>query len=462
MRILLVGFILFQAFCLLAQNAPFVISWGATDLSDSGIDVVQFSSGSIYTCGFAAQASGGTKVSLTKFDVSGNLLQEWFFGGTGHHVPYQMRIVNNELILVGRSEAASGDINGLLMRVDTLGNLLQWNTWGQPDRTEGFTTFDVFEDGGFAVGGFAGGWNGIGNDALAAKFNSSFQLMWLNISGYAENDAINGIAVIDGNHCVAAGDRDILNHHHNVFVIRYNEEGIEEWLYFEDNGYNGGSKAIMVNSQNEVVVVGESSGPGFDPFEPTFARYTADGELIMHTWIPSSSASDAIFSIIEPIPGSYLMCGYGFNTATESVDVVVYYTNNLGEEVEKRFYNVDAGSDIAFKIVESVNGGYLVSGRSGNFDNGNLLIYDSIVLVLSSNELNSDGAPLLCYPNPIAQNQRLNSNFDWHSAIAIDAQGKQVELNKNRSLQFANPGLYIVKFYNEVGAELGTARVLCY
>jgi hypothetical protein len=460
-------FLILSFFCVLwinvhSQPEPFVYTWGNLNLSESGIDVVQLASGSIYYCGFSAQQNGSTKVSLVKFSENGQFQQEWLFGEGTHNVPFQMRLVNDFIVIAGRTENESGDVNGLLLRVDTLGNLMQWTSWGQVDRTEIFSGFDVYEDGDLAIGGIAGSFNDVGNDAFVAKFSPSFELIWVTYSDYPENDLVNGIAVIDGNHCVITGDRDIDNHHHNVFVARYDENGVEEWLYFEDNGFNGGSKAIMVNSQNEVVVIGESSGPGFDPFEPTFARYSGTGDLILHTYIPASEGSDAIFSIIEPVPGSYLMCGYGFNELTQSIDVVVYYTDVMGVEVKKRFYNPDPGSDIAFKIFESVYGGYLVAGRSGNFNAGNLLIYDNIPLVLSVENTTLNQSDLICYPNPIVSGQALQTNFEWNSALVFGADGRQVVANKNRSLQFANPGFYVVKFYDSSGTEIKTARVVCH
>jgi hypothetical protein len=445
-----------------AQPEPFVYTWGNIGLSESGIDVVQLPSGSIYYCGFSSQQDGSTKVLLVKFNENGQYQQEWLFGGDGQNVPFQMRLVNDVFVIAGRTQPNLGDVNGLLLRVDTLGNLLQWTSWGEPDRTEIFSGFDVYEDGNLAIGGIAGASNDVGNDAFVAKFNTAFELIWVTFSEYPENDLVNGIAVIDGNQCVVTGDRDIDNHHHNVFVARYDQNGEEEWLYFEDNGFNGGSKAIMVNAQNEVVVIGESSGPGFDPFEPTFARYTGTGDLIHHTYIPASDGSDAIFSIIEPIPGNYLMCGYGFNEATESVDVVIYYTDAMGVEVEKRFYNPDPGSDIAFKIFESVNGGYLVAGRTGNFNAGNLLIYDNIPLVLNVEHSIFGQTNLSCFPNPILSNQFLQTNFEWHTAQVFGADGRLHTESKNRSLQFANPGFYIVKFFDAAGAEIGTTRIICH
>lgn len=444
-----------------SQPEPFVYTWGNINLSESGIDVVQLPSGSIYYCGFSAQQNGSTKISVVKFNENGQFQQTWLFGDDAQNIPFQMRMVDGLLVIAGRTESESGDVNGLLLSVDTLGNLVQWTSWGEPDRTEIFSGFDVYDDGNLAVGGIAGSFNNVGNDAFVAKFSPAFDLIWVTYSDYPENDLVNGIAVIDGNHCVITGDRDINNSYLNVFVARYDESGNEEWLYFEDNGFNGGSKAIMVNSQNEIIVVGESSGPGFDPFEPTFAKYSATGELILHTYIPASTGSDAVFSIIEPLPGRYLMCGYGFNDETQSVDVVVYHTDSMGVEVEKRFYNTDPGSDIAFKIVESVNGGYIVAGRSGNFNSGNLLIYDNMVLVVGVEDTLVDQTELKGYPNPLMTNQELQTNFEWKTALVFGSDGRLIAQSKNRSLQFANPGLYIVKFYSSAGTEIKTARVVC-
>lgn len=437
---------------------PFVLSWSGTGTSEGGEDAVQIDSGSIFFCGFSVIDPATTKIVLTKISPGGQLQGQWSFGPEGKHVPLQMRWDNGALTLTGRSEDVTGDVDGFWLRVDTLGNQLHWSTFGTPDRNETFVSFDIDENNNYVAAGFVGALDGTGNNAYVVLFDQAFGFEWENEETYPLNDVVSGVEVIDGNQYVVAGDR-LVSDYYNYYVARFDSAGNEVWEYFEPNGYNGGSKGLIVNSANEIVVIGESSGPGFIVFEPTFSRFSEDGEALLQTYLESSPSSDAAFDVLEIIPGSYMVVGYGGNPETGSTDFMVIYCDAEGNEVTRRYYSGDAGNDIAFSIAPGLDDGYVIAGRSGNPDQGFMLVYDWIPLSLSVS--GGEGGQLLVYPNPVAVEQALQVPAQWAKAIIVSAEGRTTQtIKKPGQLVFRQPGIYHLQFLDAADRLIGQVRVV--
>jgi len=458
MLIACIGF--FCVVSLQAQEDPFEYTWGNAGLSEGGADVLQLPSGSIFYCGFSEVAPNQIRVNVTRFSADGQIEESWLFGAEGKNIPGQMRWIDNKLVIAGQTEFANGNIDGFWLQLDTLGNQTHWSTFGLPSRTEIFLSFDADANGDLVVCGVAGADNGLWNNAMIVKFNAQFMPQWIDVSTYPDNNLALSLAVIDDTNYVITGDRRIDQAYYNLYVRRYSNSGDVLWDYFEPNGFNGGSKAIMVNSNNEIIVVGESSGEGFDPFEPTFTRISATGDLILETYFPSSPFSDAAFSVIEPIPGSYLISGYGYNDLTSSVDATVIYSDENGVEVNRKFYHLSAGNDVAFSISLAAEQGFLLAGRSGNFDEGNFIVFDIIPLVLSVSEQNEFNT-WNCYPNPVIAGGEIRTDEKWFRAEIFSIDGKLVRrVSNNENFTMPDAGVYVIRFYDSSSAILASSRIV--
>lgn len=443
-----------------AQNNQIVLNWGAQGLSEGGADALQLSTGSIFHCGFANVAPNQSRVNVSKISTDGEIVESWFFGPDGRHVPHQMRWVNSTLVITGQSEFANGNFDGFWLRIDTLGNELHWSNFGLQNRTEIFQSFDIDAQGDFVVCGVAGADNGLWNNTLVMKFNNEFAPQWLRTSDYPDNNLGLSIQVIDGTEYVVCGDRRVEGTYYNIFLTRYDTSGEEIWTYFSPNGYNGGSKAVTVNSNNEIIVVGESSGPGFDVFEMTFARFTDEGEPIVQAYIEGQPQSDAAFAVIERIPGSYLIAGYGYNPETFSIDAVVVYTDENANEISRRFYHLTSNNDIIFSITPGAEQGFILAGKAGSDDEGHLLIYDQIPLTLNINEPNAV-EEWSTYPNPLSIGEPLWVQHHWHSASLHTGLGKWVKtFHRNDDIIINTSGLNHLQFYDQHGRILARSKVI--
>lgn len=446
---------------LYGQMQPFQKKWGNADLSESGTDVVQLPSGTIFFCGFETITPGHIAMHVSRHSADGVHEQTWNFGLSGSTVPLRMKYVDGNLLLVGLVQVPAGDINGFLMRMDTLGNQLNWLSYGLNNRNEEFKGFDVDDDGNIVVCGHVSAANNVGNDAVLLKFTPQFNLIWEYTDTYPENDVAHEVAVIDGNEYVLAGDRQVDNGPYNIFIARFSTNGVKGWEYFDFNGYNGGSTDLLVTSSNDIVVVGESAGPTWDAFEPTFARFSGSGEPIVQVYVQSSPFSDAAFAVCEVSEGLFVLGGYGRNPENDfaNVDAMAVLVNEDGEEINRRYYHFGIGNDIAFAARNSIETGFLLAGGTGDFDQGFFLVYDYFDELLS---LGADREiPLVTvYPNPVTRGALLLSDTYYQSTQITDSQGRVYWVNNPNELIFNHAGWYHLRFFNERNELVGETRVI--
>lgn len=444
-----------------AQTNYFLNTWGSKHYSEGGVGVVQIpGNGNVYYCGFENQADNNAKIVVYKFSPSGEMLDQWLFGPSGSHVPYDMKLVDGDLVIAGETTNNNGDINGMWLRIDTLGNQLNWSTFGLQTRNEVFKGFDVDENGHFIAVGFVSASQGGGNNALIAKFNQSFQPLYITTDDYPGNDLFQDVGVINGNEYVAVGDRQVDGGPYNLFLMRFNTNCEMVWEYFDFNGFNGGSTELVVSSSDEIVVVGESAGPSWVAFEPTFARFSAEGEPLLQTYLESSVFSDAAFTVCEASPGNYLMAGYGKNPETSTVDVMVIHVNDMGEELERRYYQGSTQNDIAYSIIPSGESSFYIAGRSGDFTSGHLLIGDHFDSLVSMDD-HDQWRSIKAYPNPVGSGQAFRIEGDWIHARVWSTAGIEIaDFTRNRELSISNPGLYLIQFYDRNQSIIGQSKVL--
>ncbi|TVR39875.1 MAG: hypothetical protein EA392_05430 [Cryomorphaceae bacterium] len=446
---------------LFGQMQPFQKKWGNAGLSESGKDVVQLPSGTIFYCGFETITPGHIAMHLSRHSADGTLEQTWNFGLSGSMVPLRMKYVDGNLLLVGLVQVPAGDINGFLMRVDTSGNQLNWLSYGLSNRNEEFKSFDVDVDGNIVVCGHVSAANNVGNDAVLLKFTPQFNLIWEYTESYPENDVAHEVAVIDGNEYVLTGDRQVDNGPYNLYVARFSAGGAKQWEYFEFNGYNGGSTDLVVTSSNDIVVVGESAGPTWDAFEPTFARFTGSGEPVVQVYVQSSPFSDAAFAVCEVSEGLFLLGGYGRNPENDfaNVDAMAILVNEDGQEINRRYYHFDNNNDMAFAARNAIGTGFLLAGLTGDFDQGFFLAYDFFDELLNLGQ-NREIPYVSVYPNPVTRGTLLASDTQFQSVQITNIQGRVYWVNHPNELIFTYAGWYHLRFFNVRNEFVGESRVI--
>jgi len=184
-------------------------TYGGTAL-DSGWSVVQNIDGGYTVAGrTASYGAGGNDFWLIKTDVSGNIMWNKTYGGTGtEQANYMIKTSDGGYLMFGPTTSfAIGGQDAWLVKTDVNGNML-WN------RNYGGTgnEFCVYviqtSDGGYAFCGAENSFGAGGTDVWLVKTDATGNMLWQKTYGGPNNeDAYSMIQTNDGAYVLAGGTR---------------------------------------------------------------------------------------------------------------------------------------------------------------------------------------------------------------------------------------------------------------
>ncbi|MFK7948574.1 MAG: T9SS type A sorting domain-containing protein [Saprospiraceae bacterium] len=398
-------FCLFMNHTLLAQNF-FQKTFGDSTITEQGKLVHQTPDGTIYYFGYSLEGITNTvEITMHKLTSNGDIISKTVFSDdNGSEYALSMVYNNGVFIIVGEQHIiGTTNIDGLIMMVDTLGQILNYQIIGESTRTESYHGITKSNDGGYIVCGFVSGASGSGNDFLTVKFNVDLTIAWSSIEGTVLNETgMKSIELPNGN-IITTGDQQQFLGNYNVYCQIFDAGG--NFLYSKTivEPYNGGSKTAMLDSNNDILILGEMSTPTSFNFDAYLIKLDKNVNTIWTKYLTNNSGGDAGFSIIEPNAGDYVICGYGENPVTNDQDLMLLSTDTSGNVIERKYYG-NSSPDIAYMVYPSVNGGFLLSGSVHvGVDAQYFLIYDELEVAVSTQESKVFEENFTIFPNPLTQ-----------------------------------------------------------
>lgn len=378
--------------------------FGDSTIAERGQLVYQTPDGTIYFFGSGQEGVGNdSEITLHKFSSNGNLLLKQTFVGVHNEFIISMLYHNGLFYLVGEKHLlGSSDIDGLIMTVDTSGQMLKNYSYGISSRTESLHGISKTADGGFIVCGFSTGTNG-SNDFLTIKYDAGFNIEWEQIMGSALNDVgMKAVELPNGNF-FSTGDQQQPAGNYNVYCQVFDPNGTFLYDKVIASPHNGGSKSMMLDAEDNILIIGEMNNAASIEFDVYLVKLDVNTNVIWTKYNTTDPGGDAGFCIIEPNVGDYVIAGYGSNPITQNQDALLLSTDTSGNTVNIKYYG-GMGNDISYSVVPSVNGGFLVAGAVYvNNDNQYFLIYDDIQLAVGTVAKPNIEPQISIFPNPLTQ-----------------------------------------------------------
>lgn len=387
---------------------------GDSLVHERGVTAYQRSDGSILVVGATASGTqGGYDVMTFLLDAQGNRISKIEnYGTPNKDFPNSLFYKDGIVTIVGETMQFSPfNLDGFVLRLDTLGNLIDFNTYGDPNKSEQFYDVVPTQDGGFAASGFGSVIGGVASDYYIAKFDANATLQWDQFYDFGSNESGMTLVQTPDEGYILAGDVLQATGNYNLGMIKIDSLGNLVWNKTIREPYNGGCKNAIINSLGQVVIIGEMSTATSPSFDIYMARVTADGDSLFSGHIVGSDGGDAGFDIYEENPNSYIVVGYSSNNGQS--DFSVTQVDSLGTILQQAFYGGSGALlDIGYGIQPSVHGGYIAIGRgqSDMSDDQILVVYDYFSPFLGLDRPYSLNANINLYPNPTSD--YLNIDFE--------------------------------------------------
>jgi len=313
---------------------------------------------------------------LVKTDSSGNLEWEKTYGGTNCDAGEDVTQTSDGgfIIAAVTNSFGVGSFDIWLIKTDEYGDEL-WNRTFGGSEMEYATSVRQTADGGYIVGGFTGSYGMGGNDAWLVKVDTQGDLEWNKTFGDAIPDGQFGgeyfmcvQQTVDGGYIAAGRNYLDANGNSDMFVVKVDESGNQEWEKLIGSAYPDGCLWIAQTVDGGYILTGQSSQARSQPEDLSLFKLDQNGNEEWRKYY-GGPYFDTGAAVEQTQDNGYIVTG-GFSVdADETMDAILLKTDSSGEEEWRVMFGGDS-SDECLEVHQTEDGGYIVVGFTTSYGGG--------------------------------------------------------------------------------------------
>jgi hypothetical protein len=242
------------------------------------------------------------------------------------------------------------------------------NTFGGSDTDNGNSTQQTI-DGGYIIVGSTSSFGNGGHDVYLIKTNSNGEEEWNKTFGGSENDVgFSTQQTTDGGYIISGITISFGNGDYDVYLIKTNSNGDEEWSKtFGGSEYDYGS-SVQQTTDGGYIITGWTKSFGNGGNDVWLIKTDSQGT---EEWTKTfgGSDSDRGESVQQTTDGGYIISGRTSSFGNGNYDVYLIKTNSNGEEEWNKTFG-GSENDAGFSTQQTTDGGYIISGITSSFGNG--------------------------------------------------------------------------------------------
>jgi uncharacterized delta-60 repeat protein len=488
---------------------------GVSNYNDEAKAVTVDFEGNICVTGSSYNSTSLKNITTIKYSPTGDLIWSSVYNGAGNGNDEASLIYTDNagnVYTAGYSTGSGSSSDYIVIKYNS-GGIQQWvaNYNGNGNAIDFVTSLAVDLSGNVYITGQSYGGFQTSYDIATVKFNSSGVMQWIaryNGTGNGNDVGYSIYCDNSGSVYVAGQSYESTSMSVDYLIVKYNSDGISEWISKYDGPGNGidGANSVKTDNAGNVYVTGYSRGSG-SLYDYATVKLNSSGQQI---WVArhngASNGNDGANALLIDPSGNIVVSGYsGMSGSTNDFVTVKYDTAGIrqwisvyngplnqqdsvtsmviddsgnvyvsgfsaGSGTSKDFatvkYSPDGiliwsmryngsgnGDDIAFGLSYDIQGNIYVAGRSydaSSFDDFVTLKYSTVSGIQQIGNI-SAGDYLLYdnYPNPFNPTTQIKFTIPVSSFVKLkvfDLMGKEVETLVNTRL---NQGTYNVEFKPE-------------
>jgi len=295
-------------------------------------------------------------------DDFGNFVQQTTDGGY---------IITGETYSYGNGNGYSDvylmkiDGNGVEQWSQTFGGII--DDWGM--------SIQQTTDGGYIITGYTRSFGNGGDDVYLIKTDDNGVEQWSQTFGGTGDDYCSSVQQTnDGGYIITGETYSIVNGSYDVYLIKTDGNGIEQWNQTFGGANNDAAMFVQQTTDGGYIIAGDTYTFG-NGYNDVYLIKT-DGNGI-ELWSQTFGGTDYDWgnSIQQTTDGGYIITGGTTNSIVNgSPDVYLIKTDGNGlEQWSQTFGGTD--EDEGRSIQQTADGGYIISGKTRSFGNGNSNVY---------------------------------------------------------------------------------------
>ncbi len=269
-------------------------------------------------------------------------------------------------IILGTSKNFGAGLEDLfLIKTNQYGDTLWTRTFGGLDNEEGATVQQT-TDGGYILSGYTLSF-GTGGDIYLVKTDAMGDMMWSKNYGGSGFEYCRGVQqCFDGGYLINGYTNSYGAGNSDLYLIKTDANGDTLWTKtYGTSNVDSCFATIQTNDSGFVL-----TGTGFiNGSRETYLIKTDFAGTIIWSKSYGGAGIDAGFSVIQTNDNGYCIAGTTTSFGAGAKDIYVIKTDANGDTLWSRTYG-GAGSEEGNSILQSSYGGYLLTGYTNSYSQG--------------------------------------------------------------------------------------------
>jgi len=454
----------FEDFTTIKYNSAGVSQWtalfnGSGNSTDKALFIQTDNSGNVYVSGYSTGAGSSYDYATVKYNSAG--IQEWsaVYNGQGNAIDYVTSLTTDDS---GNVYVTGQSYGGFITQYDIV--TIKYNSAGVQQWTSRFdgsgnsndigSSLSVDYSGNVIVVGQSFESNSGSYDYIIIKYNSAGEQVRISYYDGPGNgiDVATAVKTDNAGNIFVTGYSRGTSSQYDIATVKYNPEGVEQWVSRHNGAANGndGATGLVTDNNGNVFVTGYSGISGSN-YDIAVLKYDSTGvRQWLRSYTGTSNQNDSSTSIEIDNQGNICVTGFCNNTGTSKDFVTIKYNTNGTQEWLGVYNGNTNGDDVAYSAAFDQNGDVFVTGKTtvpGSTTDIMTLKYSTVSGINSINNIPINGFRLYDnYPNPFNPETNIKFSIPERSFVNLkifDINGREVAQPVNENLQ---PGLYEFKF----------------
>ena len=304
------------------------------------------------------------------------------FGGSSDEIGESIQqTVDGGYIITGSTKSfGNGGKDVWLIKTDNEGNL-EWNkTFGGENDDIGYSVTQT-NFGGYIITGSTESFGNGGKDVWLIKTDSQGNEDWNQTFGDILNDVGESVQqTADGGFIIAGWTYSFSNGNSDSWLIKANSNGGEEWS--KNFGGSNADVGLSVAQLNDggYIVTGYTESLGSAAKDAWLYKTDMQGNpLVIELF--GGSGDDIGESVLQTNDGGYIVTGYTESFGNGGNDIWLFRTDSDCNQEWSRTFG-GSNNDFGKSVRQTNDGGYIVTGWTNSSGSGN---YDSWLIKTNSN-----------------------------------------------------------------------------
>lgn len=437
-----------------------------TDLEDIGKSAVELADGTYMITGATYTDAKGYDIAFIHLNHEGELITATYFGDETYN--WGNKIISTPdsgFTIVGYSDTIGDALitfQPLIMKINAAGEM----EWGKRFSVCGDCSGEALDilqlqDESFIVTGYIStGFAVTTTDMFVAKFNSEGILQWLNRSGNHDNyESGNSIIKAVNNGFIVAGTS--VDETYDIYIAKISEDGITtDQKVIDDN--TGETAAQIIQTNDHQYAIGGTRMSGDDDYY--LVKLDTSLQIIFTSQAGIEEIENAT-ALVQTPKNNYVISGHSVPAGSFADDLYLLQFDSLGNNCCRN----DSGGIVSDYPGDFQTGGFdfpvIFTSTSGAafFNGGNEIIYceDTIPkdTIIQNIQVVDPAANFIIFPNPSAGLFTIKSLSENHfperieildasqRIIFIDENPQFINLELPVDLRVYQDGIYFIKIF---------------